>query len=101
VTVGESIDGAETKEHIIPRRVIVEKCHEIFRNGGDAGDAEKLILENLRIVWISKREAERLNKSANLNLRQTMPEGWSFETGDKYARLRMAGIEFVSIDGYL
>lgn len=99
VTVGSSIAGAETKEHIIPRKVIVDKCHEIFRNGGDADDAEALIIENLRMAWISKEEAERLNKSKNLNLRQRMPEGWSFESGDKYARLKMAGIKLVADDG--
>ena len=94
VTIGKSLDGEEVKEHIIPRKVIVDQCHQIFSDGGKADDAERLILDSVRILRISRSEAQRLNRSENLNLRQSMPEGWSFETGDKFARIKLAEIEF-------
>lgn len=94
VTVGRSVKGAEVKEHIIPRKVIVEKCHEIFHDGGNADDAERILLDCVRILRLSKSEAERLNRSDSLNLRQSMPDGWCFENGDKFARIKMAGIGF-------
>lgn len=100
VTIGNSILGSEVKEHVIPRKVIIDKCHEIFRSGGNSNDAEAIIIENLRIVWISKKEAEILNKSEHLNLRQRMPTSWSFEDGDKYERIKAAGIKLVSDDGF-
>jgi len=94
VIIGSSKLGAETKEHIIPRKVIVDKCHQMFRNGQDDSAAKTLIQENVRIIYISKKEAQTLNNSDQLNLRQCMPSGWTFETGDKYARIKMAGIEW-------
>ena len=94
VTIGKSRDGAQVKEHIIPRKVIVDRCHQIFSDGGKVDDAEKLILDSVRILRISRKEAQHLNRSDSLNLRQSMPEGWDFETGDKFARIKLAEIEF-------
>ncbi len=63
----------------------------------EAGAADNeiaaFIRDNVLIVLITQEECERLDRVANLGLRQKMPEGWSFGD-DPYARLRAASIEW-------
>lgn len=93
VTVGESIAGKEHREHVIPRNVICNRCHEMFRAGSSIEAVANFIRKHLQIVYISREEQERLDSGKELNLRQRMPDGWSFESGDLYARLNTAGIK--------
>jgi hypothetical protein len=53
-----------------------------------------LIRKHLKIIPISMDEKELLDQGKKLNLRQRMPNGWSFESGDTYARLHEANIKF-------
>lgn len=50
----------------------------------------KLIKEKLFCALITKEEDALLSKAG---LRNKMPEGWSFETGDMSARYRVVGIK--------
>lgn len=92
VTVGESIAGREHREHVIPRKVICEECHKLFSAGESTEAIAQFIRKHLMIVYISKQEQYRLDSGKELNLRQRMPDNWSFENGDPFARLQQAGI---------
>ena len=91
VSVGEAKEGC--REHVIPRKVICEACKEMFKKGKSIDAVAKFIEKHLKIVRISKQEQQKLDKKSGLNLKQRMPEGWSFRNGDIYARLRAAGIK--------
>jgi hypothetical protein len=95
VIVGQSKAGGDHKEHVVPRVVICKKCHEMFANGESIEAVAVFIRKFLKFVRISKAEQVKLDKKLdNLNLRQRMPDGWSFESGDVFQRLRLADIDF-------
>jgi len=94
VEVGESVNGKNHREHVIPRAVICYECHAMFKNGKSVDDVAEFIEEHLKIVYISKEEKHKLDSGSELNLRQNMPDGWLFENGDIYARLHAAKIDF-------
>ena len=93
VTVGESVAGKEHREHVIPRNVICDQCHKMFEEDSSVGTVASFIRKHLKIVYISREEQQKLDKGNQLNLRQRMPDGWSFDNGDLYARLNAAGIK--------
>jgi hypothetical protein len=94
VIVGESKSGGTHREHIVPRVVICEQCHRMFQEGKSIDEVAKFIRKYLKVILVSKDEQDRLDKGANLNLRQRMPDGWTFETGSEFDRLKVAGIEY-------
>jgi hypothetical protein len=93
VIVGESFNGKEHREHVIPRNVICYKCHEMFEEGLSIDDVASFIRKHLLIVFISREEQHRLDSGKELNLRQRMPDGWSFGCGNLYARFEAANIK--------
>ena len=94
VLIGESIQGNECREHVIPRNVICNQCHMMFSDAASVDEVAKFTRTYLKIVCISKDERHMLDHGKNLNLRQRMPDGWTFTDGDPYARLILAGIKF-------
>lgn len=94
VIVGKSRNGSTHKEHIVPRVIICTQCHLMFENGESINSVAKFIRKYLKIVLISKHEQKHLDKKVNLNLRQKMPEGWTFENGCEFDRLKVAGIKY-------
>ena len=94
VIVGKSKNGGTHKEHIVPRVVICKQCHLMFENGESIETVAKFIRSFLKIVLISEEEKNLLDKKDNLNLRQKMPAGWTFENGCAFERLTLAGIEY-------
>lgn len=92
VQVGESLQGIDHKEHVVPRLVICQLCHQVFENGGSDLEAADIIARLLKIVRISKAEQRKLD--LELGLKQTMPQGWDPRTGSPFARLLAAGIVF-------
>lgn len=94
VIVGQSKAGGSHKEHVVPRVEICRRCHEMFANGDSIETVAAFIRKFLKVVKISKEEQEKLDKGCHLNLRQRMPDGWSFENGDVFERLRKADILF-------
>ncbi len=93
VTVGESIAGRDHREHVVPRNIICYECHDMFLAGASVQSVAEFIGKYLKIVWISRAEQQKLDQGRQLNLRQRMPDGWSFESGSIFARLDKAGIE--------
>ena len=94
VAVGKSVAGSEHREHVIPRNVICYQCHKMFAEGSGVEVVAPFIRKHLKIVYISREEQQKLDSGNQLNLRQSMPAGWSFEDGDIYARLNAANIKF-------
>jgi hypothetical protein len=94
VKAGESVNGREHREHVVPRVCICYQCHKMFSEGAELKDVAKFIRKYLKIVFISNEEHQRLDQGKQMNLRQKMPLGWTFESGDVYARLHLAKIEF-------
>jgi hypothetical protein len=90
VIVGQSKAGGYYKEHVVPRVVILKKCHEMFANGESIEAVAEFIRKFLKVVLISNAEQEKVD----LNIKQKMPDGWSFESGDVFQRLRSADIDF-------
>ena len=69
----------------------------MFDQGKSIEEAAALIEKFLRIVQITK--AEQFHIDHRLNLESTMPDGWTFDSGDVYARLRAANVEFLLLNG--
>lgn len=66
----------------------------MFEAGTDTRTVARHIRRTLKMVRISRDEQKRLDARNGLNLKQRMPDGWDFETGDVFARLKAAGIEY-------
>jgi len=96
VFVGRSGEGATYREHVIPRLVICKEAHSRLQSGTSLQEVGAFIAAHLKIVHLTKDECDRLNKKVQCNLRQRMPEGWSFGK-DLYARLHQAEIEFTPV----
>jgi hypothetical protein len=94
VIVGQSKKGGTYKEHVVPRILICTQCHSMFENGESIETVAEFIRKFLKIVLITKEEQELLDRGKNLNLRQEMPDGWTFQHGCEFERLKVAGIEF-------
>ncbi|WP_143275688.1 hypothetical protein [Brevundimonas sp. SH203] len=97
VIVGRSVAiGATYREHVVPRRVIVEACHSMLENSDSEATVEEMaafILQHLKIVYVTPDEAVRLNGPG---VRQHMPDGWS-AGGDIFTRLELAGVVWTAI----
>lgn len=93
--VGESLGtgGRWHREHVVPRLVVIKRCHEMLEMQASDDDIAKVIRDFVKIVRITHQESQRLDLQANLGLKQSMPHGWGFD-GDPYARLRAAGIQW-------
>lgn len=96
VVIGRSPLGQDYAEHVVPLAYIRDRCLECFRRDNDFEGAVGVIRKLLKVAYISKEEAARLN--AIPGLRNGMPEGWDPNTGDCLDRLRAAGIELEPID---
>lgn len=83
--------GVGRREHVVPRKVVIDECHRLLARGEDDAVIAALIRDHVRIVLITREECERLDRRDDLGLRQRMPAGWQFGD-DIYARLAAAGI---------
>lgn len=94
---GQGRNGGSYLEHVVPLAFLRRRCFARFAEGASVAEAAAEIRPFLIIVKITVAEKERLDNGPALGgfgWRDTMPEGWSFEAGDPYARLRLAGIAF-------
>lgn len=90
--------GEGRREHVVPRKVIIDECHEMLRRGEDDARIARFIRDHLKIVLITREECERLDRKANHGLRQKMPDDW-VAGGDVFARLNAAGIAWTPKGG--
>ena len=76
--VGRSraLEGPGRREHVVPRRVVVEECHNMLARGEPDVAIAKFIRDHVKIVLISNEERQRLDSKAFLGLRQRMPTDW-------------------------
>lgn len=88
--------GAGCREHVVPRKVVVDECHRMLARGNSDDDIAAFIQDHVRIVVISNEERILLDR--HLGLRQRMPDGWR-PGDDIYARLRRAGISWSPVEG--
>jgi hypothetical protein len=94
VVVGQARSGGTHNEHVVPRVMICDQCHVMYDNGESVEAVATFIQKFLKVVLISKDEQDHLDKACNLNLRQRMPEGWTFDNGYVFERLKVGGIAF-------
>lgn len=90
VTVGESVNGKQYREHIVPLCLIRDECINMFKNGSSFEEVAASLNKHVAIVRITFEEAAELNKT----LKKTMPEGWVFNQDNIYARLDKVGIKY-------
>lgn len=79
-------------EHVVPCSVLIKESFRLIKKNNCSDDEiAKLLQKHWKIAIISKSEARRLD--SELRLKSKMPEGWRFEDGDTFARLKKAGIK--------
>jgi len=97
VAIGNSkevVEGANPyPEHVVPCATLINESVRLIKEGKDKEYIARLLTKHWKIVYISKEQANYLDTKKGLNLQYKMPEGWNFETGDTYARLKLANIE--------
>ena len=94
VLAGRS-DGGTYNEHVVPRVMLCEACHNML--SVDHSDESLITIamflkKYLKVVQITKDEQMRLD--FDLKLKQKMPDGWTYDTGNVFARLDAAGIHY-------
>ena len=91
ITVGQSDNGGEYSEHVVPLAFLVKMSkHIFFYHGATIEDLAKLLRRYLKVVKVTEAEARYMNEG--LRLKIAMPRGWDGE--DEFARLRSAGIKW-------
>lgn len=97
VAVGQSkevIDGAEAHpEHIVPCATLISESFRLIKENVPKEKIAKLLAKHWKIVYISKDQASYLDTKKGLNMKFKMPNDWCFETGDTFARLKLADIQ--------
>lgn len=85
----EAIDKSEKYvEHIVPCAKLIEESRRLIKSGMASEEIAKLLQKHWKVAIISRHQAQILNSSH----KSTMPDGWTFETGDTMQRLKEAGI---------
>jgi hypothetical protein len=88
---GQSVNGGNYREHVVPCAAIRSGCKAMYEQGASIADVVSAIDKYLRIALITPEEASCLDKE--LGLKTSMPEGWVFGEGDPLERLYAAGIK--------
>ena len=85
--------GKHHPEHVVPCAFMISEIRRLI-NQNEMTDPEIALLlqKHWKIVRISKDEAKNLDSRPGL--KSGMPNGWTFETGDSFARLKVAQIIF-------
>ncbi|AGR77183.1 hypothetical protein A7H1H_0879 [Aliarcobacter butzleri 7h1h] len=101
ITIGISENAQLPKsklhhEHIVPLQLIRE---ELIKNKNSYSEEKlvELIINNLKIIVITKDEAKKLD--IEFKLKTNMPDGWKFGD-DILERLNQANIEFILNNQY-
>lgn len=78
-------------EHVVPCAVLITECKRLIKADAHSDrDIAAMLKKHWKVADISKREQRLLD--IELRLKSRMPDDWTFETGDTYARLTCAGI---------
>jgi hypothetical protein len=80
-------------EHVVPRLVLLQETRRLIEEKSLKNtEIAHLLQKHWKVARISKDEQQKLDLKSKLNLKQTMPEGWTFENGDTLARFKKADI---------
>src|SRR5690606_27942308 len=79
VTVGRSTACTDKvyREHVVPRVHIANAVHKMFADGYSDEQVARYIREHVKIVEITREEADRLDRRVNANLKTKMPADWN------------------------
>lgn len=95
VFAGKSVsvnkDTPTHPEHVVPCAFMINECKRLIKEGVPDELIASLLEKHWKVALISKEEQRRLDY--DIGLKSTMPEGWRFEDGDTFARLKQANIE--------
>lgn len=97
VPTGYGALGPGQEEHVVPLAYIRRHCVEQIAAGASYENAASDIKRLLAVVHIRKEQSAMLDASVasgGYGWKVEMPKGWCPKTGDIYARLVQAGIEF-------
>jgi hypothetical protein len=76
-----------THEHVIPKNMIIERLLHLPKPS--ANSVHQLLTVYCKGAVVTREEDSQLNK---LGLRSKMPDGWTWDAGDVWARYTTAGI---------
>lgn len=78
-------------EHVVPCATLILECKRLIRAGMHTDEQIAFLLQkHWRLAFITKKEQRILD--FELGYKSTMPEGWSFESGDTFERFHLANI---------
>lgn len=89
---GQSLSKGTYREHTVPCVLIRDQCIAMYRDNKTIDDVARMIERNLAIILISTEERKKIDHE--LGLKTTMPKDWCFFSGDPFARIILAGINF-------
>lgn len=81
-------------EHVVPCAILVTECQRLIKEGRYSDpEIARLLQKHWRVATITKDEQKHLD--FDLKLKSKMPDGWTFENGDTFARFTVAKIELM------
>lgn len=95
VYVGKSkkvdADTPTHPEHAVPCAKLITECQRLIREGKHSDEQiASLLQKHWKVATITKEEQKHLD--SGLGYKSEMPDGWTFENGDTFARFKLAGI---------
>lgn len=89
-------DSRPHPEHVVPCVILITECKRLIKAGTYSdGDIAEMLQKHWKVADISKREQRHLD--VDLRLKSRMPDDWTFEDGDTFARLKCAGISLLPL----
>lgn len=92
VPVGKGESGTEHREHVIPLKLLRNRCNLMLEAGASVERVAEWLRTFLAIVRITKDQARMLDHTHGW--KTSMPLDWNFESGCIYERLHRAEIAF-------
>ncbi|WP_146164454.1 hypothetical protein [Agitococcus lubricus] len=78
-------------EHVVPCAILISECKRLIKAGNHTlQDIAVLLQTHWNVAIITKKEQTFLD--VDLGYKSTMPDGWTFETGNTLARFELAKI---------
>ena len=83
-------------EHVVPCAKLITECQRLIREGKHSDEQiASLLQKHWKVATITKEEQKHLD--SRLGYKSSMPDGWTFESGDTFARFERAGIVLLSL----
>ena len=77
-------------EHVVPCAVLRDETKRLIKENRNDEYIAKMLQKHWKVAMITQEQANYLDKK--LGYKSTMPDGWNFEIGDTFARLKAANI---------